>query len=260
MDAYILQRYPGHSIDTRDEPWKTDQDILCQQSQIVQQNPVMAKQKRRQISEMQGGKQIRKINNRVKRVIVDVPMSANGKEDREMTRGRWKGRKLRKVIEMLLPEIVVPGKKPFNDQTPGSGEPVPLASKVSCPFSMSRAWGGRHPKNVSSGTEHSEASPSSPSAGVTSLAMSIQKPLVIDQRISGIKDTDCDTDSFIEDEECLAEKTNAHQRKQRSSVMYASRAQPKRGNLVNSDHQPSRLPRLVTWDPVTAFPLKSRPI
>ncbi|KAF8418484.1 hypothetical protein BGX38DRAFT_690356 [Terfezia claveryi] len=47
LNTYILEKYPGSPTNAWDKPWKTDKDILRQQSQIVQPAPTMAKFKRK---------------------------------------------------------------------------------------------------------------------------------------------------------------------------------------------------------------------
>ena len=279
LNKYILGKYPGNPTNAWDKPWKTDKDILRQQSQIVQPVPTVAKLKRKRealVPMHSQSLQLPRLRRGAKHVIVDVPVGPDGKElDRGLINGKWKGPKMRKVVEVEVPEADLSSGNISNSPIPQphtllanfytqpaqglTEEPLP----ISCPFTMNRAYINKrseksmtHAKlSISPGPRPEVGAPPSPVAVPV-----VPKPTLDKSLLNRVKDADYETSDTVDDENIPArqrwkgskdEVVLRHAQVKGSKT--GSRTQPKRGQLPNLVSQG---PLMVTWDPRTAIPVK----
>ncbi|KAF8422571.1 hypothetical protein EV426DRAFT_174630 [Tirmania nivea] len=268
LNTYILGKFPGNPTNAWDKPWKTDKDILRQQSQIIQPVLTVAKLKRKRevlIPAQPQLLQLPQLRRRVKRVIVDVPAGPDGKElDRVVIKGKWKGPKIRKVVEIEAPEADIssgnisnsPISQPqtfvpnyYAQSAQGSTE---LSLPISCPFTMNRAY-------INKRSEKSMAHAGLSVSPDPGLEMVVPKAVLDKSLLNRVKDAGYETSDTVDDENIPAgQRWKGDQDglvlRQVQVSKTGNRTQPKGGQFLKLN--PHLGPLMVTWDPRTAIPVK----
>jgi len=211
----------------------------------------------------------------VKRVIIDVPVGPDGKElDRELIKGKWKGPKMRKVVEVEAPEadmssgnisnspISQPQTLVANYYAQPTQGPTEVSLQISCPFTMNRAYiNKRSEKSIA----HAELSISpDPGPEVVTPPAPAVVPVVPQATLNKsllnrVKDADYETSDTVDDENIPAgQRWKGNQDglglRQAQASKTGSRTQPKRGRLPSL--VPHVGPLMVTWDPRTTIPVE----
>ncbi|RPB28707.1 hypothetical protein L211DRAFT_404535 [Terfezia boudieri ATCC MYA-4762] len=272
LNTYILEKYSGSPTNSWDKPWKTDKDILRQQSQILQPALTMAKLKRKR--EAPAHSQLlhpAPLRRGVKRFIVDVPVGPDGKElDRVLIKGKWKGPKMRKVVEIEVPEADISLGNISNSSTSQDSHPQTLVAKyyaksaqdstvvapqISCPFTMNRAYIHKRSGKLMAHAEF----PITPDSPALVAVPAVPKAILDKSLLNRVRDADYETSDTVDDENipagqrCKGNQDEPVLRQVKVSKT-GSRARPKRGQLPNL--VPPVCPLMVTWDPRTAIPIE----
>ncbi|KAF8467641.1 hypothetical protein BDZ91DRAFT_793326 [Kalaharituber pfeilii] len=222
---YILNKYLP--TECGDRPFATDKDILQKQLQVLHPLQAARGQKRKhQCTITRKNSAPRVLERKTRSVIVDVPVDHDGKElDRKLVKGRWKGPKIRKVVQV----DVGSSNFPFGDDG---------AENLNYGSDMNQSSRETSLEDLSSAGE------------VIKAARTVASQSLVKSALDFVKDKNYDTSDTIDDGQQTPPTSPSSRKKRRvikSSV--ARRIQPKRGHLPD-------LPKLVVWDPATSSPLK----